>query len=103
MYRTIIQFKKDTSVEDLLKLKEMAEKAFDNRAGKLSNVSLDLYTLVYQGEEEDEPCLDLGMLDLDKRDFFKNKIEKWDWVDEDPDESCDVLEAFDLEKYRASL
>ena len=34
MYRTIIQFKKDTSVDDLLKLKEMAEKAFDNRAGR---------------------------------------------------------------------
>ena len=104
MYRTIIQFKKDTSVEELLELKEIAEKAFDNRAGKVSNVSLDLYTLIYQGGEEDRPCLDLGMLDLDDVPFFKDKVEKWDWIDEeDPDENCDVLEAFDLEKYRASL
>ena len=94
MYRTIIQFKKDTSVDDLLKLKEMAEKAFDNRAGKLSNVSLDLYTLIYQGEEDDEPCLDLGMLDLRKVLFFKDRVEKWDWIDEDPNESCDMLEIF---------
>lgn len=94
MYKTIIEFKKDTSINDLLKLKEIAEKAFDNRAGKISNVSLDLYKLVYQGEEKDEPCLDLGMLSLGDIPFFKNKIEKWDWIDEDPDENCDMLYLF---------
>ena len=65
MYRTIIQFKKDTSIEELLELKEIADKGFDNRAGKVSNVSLDLYTLIYQGGEESFGCLQLGVFDLE--------------------------------------
>ena len=100
MYRTIIQFKKNTPKEILQELHEIAEKAFDNRAGVLHNVSEDPYMLIYEGEDEKRPCLELGVLDLEDISQFMKKVKKWDWIDEEcPYENCDVLEVFSRHIY----
>ena len=100
MYRTIIQFKKNTPPEILRELHEIAESAFNNRAGVLYNVSENPYTLVYEGEFEDMPCLDLGIFDLEDIPQFMKKVIKWDWIDEENEfECCNMLEVFAMPIY----
>ena len=95
MYRTIIQFKKNTPKEILQELHEIAEKAFDNRAGVLHNVSEDPYVLIYEGGEGDFGCLQLGNFNLEEIGLFKKKVIKWNWIDEDDEfECCDMLKVF---------
>lgn len=57
--------------EEVLKsLSIVAEHAFDNRVGRVQNVSDIPYLLVFQGDEDDYECLNLGMLNLwDNKDF----------------------------------
>jgi hypothetical protein len=92
MYKTIITLKNDVPSDVLGSLRTHCLGAFDNRAGKLSNISHDPYTFVFEAEEKDYGCLDLGTVKLGYVKGFLPYVQSWEWVDEDPDECCDVLE-----------
>lgn len=97
MYKNIIDIRREVSQEDLQALMSMADKAFDNRAGKVENSSDSPYRLVYQGGEGEYGCLNLGMLSLSNAKRFTSQVQTWNWIDEDePDESCDVLEELSI-------
>lgn len=70
----------------------MAAQAFQNRAGCISNTGTSPFQLIFEGEEKDIGCLELGMLALEKEKGFLSWVKSWDWIDEEePDESCDIL------------
>ena len=95
MYRHVIEIQKETPKDILATLIAIADNAFDNRVGKVRNVSDLPYKLVYEGGENEFGCLDLGMLALEKDKMFLNHVISWQWIDEEePDESCDILEVF---------
>lgn len=92
MYKTIIKLSKELSEEKAAEFVQMANKAFDNRAGRVENTSEEKNVLIYDGREEDYGCIHLGILDLHDIEEFRTHVEKWDYVDEDnPRECCDVL------------
>lgn len=94
MYRTIIELSKEIDITACEELAEVADKAFDNRAGKLTNQSSDSYVLTYEGDEDFYVCIHIGILDLlDSKVFMKHVI-KWTYLDTDEpeDEISDVLE-----------
>lgn len=94
-YRITIDIRKDTPKENLIVLAELANKAFDNRAGKISNTSDTPYRLTYSGGDSEYACLEVGMLNLKKHPDFSPYLEAWNWIDEnDPDESTDLLKLF---------
>lgn len=93
MYKSIIDINKSVPKERLPEFEAMANKAFDNRAGKAQNASAEPYRLIYEGGESKYGCLELGMLALEKEKNFMACVSAWQWVDEeDPGESCDILE-----------
>lgn len=95
MYKNVIEIRRDVPEEVLKKLSCIAEKAFDNRAGKVSNVSDSPYCFIYEGGEEKYACLEVGMLTLKKEKEFLSFVRAWQWVDEDePQECCDMLKIF---------
>ena len=94
MYRTIITIKSDTSQEILTAMHEAAAKAFHNRAGELENVSKGIYTLIFEGNSGVYPCLELGTFAIKDTAGILDYISSWEWIDEDPDESCDMLRVF---------
>lgn len=94
MYSSVIEIKKNVSGETLDRLREVAEKAFSNRAGSVKNSSSDPYRFVFMGGEKDYGCLDLGVAELGETDSFVRQVNSWQWLDDDPDESCDVLEVY---------
>lgn len=95
MYSSIIEIKKSVNGEALQKLRETAEKAFDNRAGKVENSSTDSHRLVFEGGEDKYGCLDLGTAELADTSGFREQINAWNWIDADePGENCDILEIY---------
>lgn len=92
MYRSIIEIKENVNGEALRKLREIAVKAFDNRAGKVENSSTDSHRLVFEGGEDKYGCLDLGVLNLGKSKSFVKNANSWQWLEDDPGECCDMLE-----------
>ena len=52
MYKNVIQIRKDVPEEVLKSLSMIAEHAFDNRVGRVQNISDDPYKFVFQGGEE---------------------------------------------------
>lgn len=100
MYKSIIDFRKDTPKDVLKVLESMADEAFDNHVGKVQNTSLVPYRFVYEGGEEVFGCLELGMLKLEKQKNFLSYVSAWNWVDEEePGESCDILEEMSIPVY----
>lgn len=92
MYKSVIDIKKETPKDVLAFLVSLADKAFDNHAGRVQNTSLIPYRFVYEGGEKEFGCLEVGMLKLEKEDEFLACVSAWNWVDEEePDESCDIL------------
>ena len=92
MYRNVIDIHKEVPSDILKVLAMMADRAFDNRAGKVKNVSDCPYRFIYEGGERDYGCLNLGMVSLCEEKAFVSNVLNWNWIDEDePDESCDVL------------
>lgn len=92
MYKVVIEFREDISKETLEALKKRADQAFDNRAGKVQNVSKMPYCLSYEGGEEYFGALDLGALALEKEKDFVACVKSWHWLDdENPDDDCDIL------------
>ncbi|MDR2296500.1 MAG: hypothetical protein LBD95_06835 [Clostridiales Family XIII bacterium] len=101
MYSTIITFKNDIPSDVLLSLREICEKAFDNRAGKAeraeSRSNEASNQIVFEGGEACFGCFQLGNISLYKAKGFKDAVAKWEWVDhDDPDESCDILESLSV-------
>ena len=92
MYKNVIEIRKDVPGEVLKKLSCIADRAFDNRAGKVSNVSDFPYCFIYEGGEDAYACLEVGMMELWDVYQFMSCVNSWQWVDEEePGESCDVL------------
>lgn len=92
MYKVVIDIRKNVSKQTLEALMKRADKAFDNRAGKVENVSKMPYRLSYEGGEEYFGALDLGALALEKEKDFVDNVKSWHWIDEeDPEENCDIL------------
>ena len=94
MYKNIITIKNDTPSEKLLSVCEIATNAFDNRAGKLENTSKNPYILVFKGGDNYYACLEVGMFELRDNKNFMDCVQAWQWIDENPDESCDMLQVF---------
>ena len=93
MYKHVISIREGVPKEALKVLAAIANKAFNNRAGKVKNTSVSPYELIYEGGEDEYGCLDLGMLALEKEKEFLSCVSSWKWIDVDePEESCDVLE-----------
>jgi hypothetical protein len=92
MYKSVIDIRGEVSQNLLRTLSIMADKAFNNRAGQVRNMSKKPYRLSFEGGEQDFGCLELGMLALEKEKEFLPYVESWHWIDEDdPDENCDIL------------
>ena len=95
MYKNILDVRKDTPQDILKTLAEIADRAFDNRAGKVDNTSDTPYRFIYRGDDSEYACLEVGMLILKKQSDFLFYLEAWNWIDEnDPNESTDLLELF---------
>jgi hypothetical protein len=94
MYKTIITLKSDISSDHLEAVHSLCESAFNNRAGKLSNASNNPYTLIFEGDDKYYGCLDLGTLALRREKEFIDGIQLWQWIEDDPNECCDLLEVF---------
>ena len=95
MYRTVIELKKEIEPNMLEKLKNIASKHYDNRAGKVDNSSTNPFVLVFEGiGEAVYGCLDLGTSTLARTDFL-DYVKSWEWIDdEDPFENCDVYQLY---------
>ncbi len=95
MYSTVIELKKNVSKESLARLRKIAEGAFVNRAGNVRNSSNEPYCLIFEGDEEAYPCLDLGVADLADMEGFRSQVASWKWLDYDePGENCDILKVY---------
>lgn len=95
MYKNIIDVRKDTPQDKLKTLAGIADRAFDNRAGKVDNTSDTPYRFIYRGSDSEYACLEVGMLILKKQSNFLPYLEAWNWIDEnDPTESTDLLKLF---------
>lgn len=93
MYRTIIEIKEDTPKEMLEEIKELCIAAHRNRAGEVKLKPISDYSFAFEGEEEDYGCLTLANLDLNDSRKFTKCIKAWLWEDEEPNESCDILQS----------
>lgn len=95
MYKSIIDVHKDTPQDVLQEFALRANRAFNNRAGQVKNVSTNPYTFIYQGEEQEYACLEVGMLQLKNQPKLLAQMKSWVWIDEDdPQENTDVLKLF---------
>lgn len=94
MYKHVIEIRNGVPHDVLKKIAVMAERAFNNRAGRVRNTSVSPYKFIFEGGEKDYGCLEVGMLALKREKLFMSCVSSWDWVDDDPSESCDVLEVF---------
>jgi hypothetical protein len=99
MYSTVINFKENIPEDVLCSLKETCEKAFNNRAGKATGRCKKTNGIIFEGGEDLYGCLQLGVLALDESEGFKSAVSSWEWIDEDPDENHDVLEALAIPIY----
>lgn len=94
MYRNVIDINREVSDAVLKDLTATADRAFANRAGKVKNVSTSPYRFIYEGGESEFGCLEVGMLNLKREPEFLKCVSAWMWVDEDPEECCDLLKLF---------
>ena len=94
MYSTVIEIKNSITDDMLNKLRYIVESAFSNRAGSVRNSSNEPRLFIFTGDEKDYGCLEVGMLTLKRVEAFLSCVDSWKWIDEDPDECCDVLKVF---------
>ena len=93
MYRTIIELKDDTPVEKVKEIRDICIAAHKNRAGQVQIKDISDNAFVFEGSEKDFACLNLGFLELNGIELFKDNVKKWFWEDEEPTESCDLMKA----------
>lgn len=94
MYRNVIEIKKTVTESRLKELAAIAENAFNNRAGEVRNTSRLRHTFIFEGGAGEYACLEIGMLNLKRATDFLECVSAWEWVDDDPDECCDLLKLF---------
>lgn len=100
MYSSIIEIKKNVPDETLANLRQVAEKAFSNRAGSVKNSSDSPYKFVFKGGEDKFGCLEVGMLELEDQHDFLREVCSWQWIDdEEPGENCDILKVLAMPVY----
>lgn len=99
MYRTIIELKEDTPKEAAKEIRQLCIKAHDNYVGKVQIKDISPLSFVFEGGEESFPCLNIGFLTLKEETLFRENIKNWQWEDEEPDESCDLLEIISKPDY----
>ena len=83
MYKNIIDVRKDIPHDILKTLAGIADRAFNNLAGKVENTSDTPYRFIYRGGDREYACLEVGMLILKKQPNFLPYLELWNWIDED--------------------
>lgn len=99
MYQSIIELKNDLPEDILMEAKGLINMAFDNRCGKVENLSDYPLVLVHQANEEKKPCLHIGLMNIKGQTNLINCIRSWKWIDEeDSSENCDVLQLFKKQK-----
>lgn len=101
-YMFIIRLKDTVSDEQLALVTKLIEKAFDNRAGCLKNVSTEPRVFVFHGDTDARGPLDLGALALVETKGFLELVESWDYLDERPAECCNMLDVFARHPLRIS-
>ena len=99
---TVIQLKKELSDEQLEICEELIQDAFDNNLGCLKRKdSEDKFKFIFEGKEDnnktDRPCLEIGVFHLKYVENFLQCVEKWDWIESNPVECCDMLKIFEEE------
>jgi hypothetical protein len=82
--------------EVIANLHKIAAAAFSNRAGTRENVSDDKSILIFEGNEDFYGCLNLGIFDLEEDKYFMAYVKAWEWLEDDPDECCDMIELFSV-------
>lgn len=92
MYRTIIELKEDTPKGAAREIRQLCIKVHDNFVGKVQIKDISPLSFVFEGGEEEYNCLQLGSLNLKEAKSFNKWVKIWQWEDEDPDESCDLIE-----------
>ena len=60
----------------------------------MKHTGTDPYYLVFAGGEDEYGGLDLGTLELKDDELFSYSVLKWDWIEDNPDECCDLIELF---------
>lgn len=94
MYKTIIRLQSNIPTTIFPDLVKSISKAFDNREGRLYNKSDNQYEFIFEGSEKYYGCLEVGAFSLRRQNDILKYISSWDWIDENPDESCSMLEVF---------
>lgn len=94
MYKNVIKLKDNLPAFMYIDLCAVANKAFNNRAGKIVNTSSFSSELVFAGNKGDYGCLIVGVMSLKKNKDFLSCVKSWQWIDINPSESCDVLKIF---------
>jgi hypothetical protein len=97
LYKNVIDIRTEVPNDVLKVLVTKANAAFNNRAGRVENVSTSPYRFIYEGGENEYACLEVGMLTLKKESDFLSFVSSWQWIDDDPDECCDLLKLFNKE------
>lgn len=95
MIKTVLQLKKGLDDDTLKMCQNLIENAFDNRCGSVKNSTSDEQYFVFKGGENERPCLEVGVFILKRTENFLNYVEQWEWLETDPDESCNVLQVFE--------
>lgn len=95
MYQSIIQLDNKLPDEKIQEITKLIDAAFDNRCGKVINSSNNPYILKYEGSKKDYPCMDISQIELiTNSPEVLNYIVAWNWVDEIPEENCDMMEIY---------
>lgn len=94
MYRTIIKLKDNTPASVAKEIREICIKAHHNYVGKIDIKDVSPIEYVFEAAEKDYNCLQYGSLCLDDIPVFKEWVKEWNWEDEDPNESCNLIEVF---------
>jgi hypothetical protein len=93
MYSTVITLKSEIPDDVLHSLRNVIERAFDNRAGQVDNRSNNPLEYIFYGDESLRTCLHLGNFTLKDTNDIRNYIGSWQWIDtDDPDESCNIFD-----------
>ena len=87
-----IEFKDNISDEKLTELKNLTEKEFDNRAGKVKNSCLEKRKMIFKADFKDYCVIALGNLAINELQNIKNNIKAWTW--EDDEERVNIFEEY---------
>ncbi len=92
MYKTIIELNENLSEEQRIELKAICERAHQNRVGTVPMKEKTKWEYVFEGDQKDYDCLQLGFLKMANNPVVLSGVVSWKWEDEDPDENSDLLE-----------